>query len=282
MFWLNKKKIGIIGFGNMGSAIADQIKKKYKVFVADKDTSRLREVKGMSVIGNIAELVELVDVILLAVKPQNFEEVLKEIKLFAKGKFFITIAAGIKTTFIEKRLENVTVVRAMPNLGAKTGHSITCICRGKLASQEEVTLAKDLFSFIGKVQELDEDKMEAVTAVSGSGPGYFFDAVANHYDEYNKDKGNKNRFCENFVNSLAEAAQEIGLDKQLSQLLARETMIASALALRLTNLSAEELRNQVASKGGTTEAALQVLHSGGTLKDAVKAALKRAKELSRG
>lgn len=274
-----KEKIGIIGFGNMGSAIAEGIKDKYEVFVVDKDTSRLRTIPSKSIAGCISELVELVDIILIAVKPQDIDEVLKEIKSSAKGKMFISIAAGIGTTYIEGKLGNIRVVRAMPNLGVITGKSMTCICRGKFTTQYDIASAKNMFSLIGKVQEVNEDKLDAVTAVSGSGPGYYFDAVVNHYDEYKQDK---NRFSEKFIDSLAKAAKEVGLDEQLSLLLAKETIIASELVLTYTKLSPEELRNQVTSKGGTTEAALQILHNGGTLTDAVKAAVMRAKELSRG
>lgn len=270
------KIIGIIGFGNMGSAIAEQIKNNYEVFVVEKDASRLRGIQGMSVVGSISKLVELRDIILIAVKPQDIDVVLEESKLFAKGKIFISIAAGIKTSYIENKLGDAHVVRAMPNLGAITGKSITCVSKGKFAASEDMLFAKELFSFIGKVQELTEDKMDAVTAVSGSGPGYYFDAVANQYE--GKDK---NKFCEKFIADLAEAAQDVGLDEQLSLLLAKETVIASESVLTFTKLSAEELRNQVTSKGGTTEAALQILHSGGTLTEAVKAAVKRAKELSK-
>ncbi|MDD2688698.1 MAG: pyrroline-5-carboxylate reductase [Candidatus Omnitrophica bacterium] len=274
-----KEKIGIIGFGNMGSAIAERLKDEYDVFVVDKDTSRLRTIPNKSIVGCIPELVELVDIILIAVKPQDIDEVLKEIKLSAKGKMFISIAAGIGTTYIEGKLGNIRVVRAMPNLGAITGKSITCICKGKFTTQDDIASTKNIFSLIGKVQEVNEDKLDAVTAVSGSGPGYYFDAVVNHYDEYKQDK---DRFSEKFIDSLAKAAKEVGLDEQLSLLLAKETIIASELVLAYTKLSPEELRNQVTSKGGTTEAALQILHNGGTLTDAVKVAVMRAKELSRG
>jgi pyrroline-5-carboxylate reductase len=220
-----------------------------------------------------------VDIILIAVKPQDFDVVLEESKPFAKGKMFISIAAGKETTHIENKLGDVRVVRAMPNLGAITGRSVTCICKGKFATEDDVLLAKDLFSYIGKVQEVAEDKMHAVTAVSGSGPGYYFNEIIRRHDEYSKDK---DKFCKEFKASLAQAAKEIGLDEQLSWILADETVIASEVTLKITKSSAEKLRDQVTSKGGTTEAALQVLRNGGTLTDAVKAALKRAKQLSRG
>jgi len=274
-----RKTIGIIGYGNMGSAIAERIRGNYEVFVVDKDASRLRTMPRESIAANISDLVESAEIILIAVKPQDFDEVLEKSRLSAKGKMFISIAAGIKTTYIEDRLGSIRVVRAMPNLGAIAGKSITCICKGKFTTQDDIGFAKDLFSFIGKVREINEDKMDAVTAVSGSGPGYYFDAVVNRYDEYNQ---NKEAFCEKFTDSLTRAAKGVGLDEQLSLLLAKETVIASELVLEYTKSSAEELRSQVTSKGGTTEAALQVLHNGGTLIDAVKAAAKRAKELSRG
>lgn len=262
----------------MGSAIAEQMSGDYELFVFDKDTSRLRQVIGMSVVGSIAEVVTSADAVIIAVKPQDFEVVLEEIQPFAKGKMFISIAAGIQTAYLERNLGNVRVVRVMPNLGAIVGKSMTCICRGKLAGQEDIALARDLFSHIGKVQEVGENMMDIVTGVSGSGPGYYFDAVAKRFDEYLRDK---DTFMQEFSASLENAANAAGLEARLSKLLAEETCRASDATLSHTKLKAEELRKQVTSKGGTTEAALQVLNNGGTLTDAVKAAVKRARELSR-
>jgi pyrroline-5-carboxylate reductase len=274
-----RDNIGIIGFGNMGAAIADNIRNDYEVFVFDKQSWKLAQARGMFVVGSNSELVKSVDTVIIAVKPQDLDEVLEEAGLFAKNKLFISIAAGIKTTYIENKLAHARVVRAMPNLGAITGNSITCICKGKSARQEDGDLARGLFSYIGKVQEVIEDEMDAVTAISGSGPGYYFDAVVKRSDDYKKDK---DKFIKEFIVSLEEAAKKVGLNESLSKLLAEETAIASDIALSCTKSSAEELRDQVASKGGTTEAALEVLHKGGSLVDAARAAVERAKKLSRG
>lgn len=273
-----RKTIGIIGYGNMGSAIAEKIRGKYELFVFDKDTSRLKQATGVSVVGSIAEVVTSAEAVIIAVKPQDFDEVLGEVHPFSKGKIFISIAVGIKTTYIERKLGDARVIRAMPNLGAIVGRSVTCICRGRFTRQDDLALANDLFSHIGRVEELPEDMMDIVTGVSGSGPGYYFDFVARRNNDYNQDK---NKFMQEFIVSLTGAAREAGLDANLSELLAREICLASDLTLVYTKLTAEELRKKVASKGGTTEAGLEVLQRGGSLTEAVQAAVKRAKELSK-
>jgi pyrroline-5-carboxylate reductase len=120
--------------------------------------------------------------------------------------------------------------------------------------------------------------MDAATAISGSGPGYYFDIVESHQKEY---KDNPNKILKDFINSLAEAAEGIGFSKEEARLLAMNTGPASQLLLEKTKLSPQDLKKQITSKGGTTEAGLEVLHKGGSLIEAVKAALKRAKELSK-
>jgi len=279
---VKRKKIGIVGYGNMGSAIAENIKSAYEVFVFDKDSSKLQQAQGISFSKDIRDLINSVDIVVLAVKPQDFDPVLKEIKGLTEGKIFVTIAAGVTANYIEKQLGKIKVVRAMPNLGVITGKSMTCICKGKFAGKEDFDLAKELFMHVGKVREVDESKMNAVTAVSGSGPGYYFNEIVKRPDDYARDK---NKFIKEFETSLAEAAREIGLDEEMSLLLARETVILSDVTFeivkKIDNSGAEQLRDKVTSKGGTTEAGLKVINSGGSLADAVKAALKRAEELSK-
>jgi pyrroline-5-carboxylate reductase len=119
--------------------------------------------------------------------------------------------------------------------------------------------------------------MNAATAISGSGPGYYFAAVVSRQTDF---LANHKKFHDDFIAEFAKAAESIGFDTQTAFFLARRTIVYSDLLLKETKLSAEELRKQVASKGGTTEAALEVLHSGGSLVQAVEAAVKRAQELS--
>jgi len=279
MFNFLRKKIGIIGFGNMGQAIAERIKPKYDVLVFEKDAAKTKGLSGIKIVSGIPQLLKQSQVIILAVKPQDFQQVIAEFKDGAQDKLVISIAAGITTGYIEKVLGQARVVRVMPNLGAKIGRSVTCLAKGQFATKQDMELTKDIFSSIGVVEEFKEDMMNAATAISGSGPGYYFHAVATHPEEY---RVNSKKFHEEFIISLAEAARSLGFDDRAAHFLASWTIVYSDLLLKQTKLPAQELAKQVASKGGTTEAALEILHKGGSLVEAVKAAVERAKELSRG
>jgi len=262
------KKIGIIGYGNMGSAIAERIKSAYDVVVFDKDINKTRNLSGIRIAMDIISLVKRVDVMVLAVKPQDFDTLLKEIKDYAKDKLVISIAAGITTSYIETRLQKARVVRAMPNLPAKIGKGMICLCKGKFTDGEDLNFTNKLFSLLGKTLIIEENLMNACTAISGSGPVY----VCN-YLEAEK---------EGFSNDFQKAAKSVGFNAKQSAFLVNTTFSGTVEFLKETKISPSELKRQVASKGGTTEAALEVLHNGGSLVDAVKAAVKRARELSMG
>ncbi len=262
----------------MGSSIAEGIKSKYKVWVFDKDKGKTKRLTGINVAVSILDLIKNTDVVILAVKPQDFDVVLNEIKSYVKGKLIISIAAGINTAYIEKFLGNARTVRAMPNIGAKIGKSVTCLCKGKSTSDKDLRVAKEIFKYIGKIQDLSEDKMNAATAISGSGPGYYFNEIESNPQVY---KNNNSEFQKDFIVRLKKAAKSLGFSEQEAHFLARWTVVYSDLLLKQTRLSPGRLKKQVISKGGTTEAALEVLHRGGTLVEAVKAAVKRARELSR-
>jgi pyrroline-5-carboxylate reductase len=271
-------KIGIIGFGNMGSAIAGKLKIEYKIYCFDKDKAKISNITNISVADSNVDLISRVDAIILAVKPQDFDSVLDEIKESVKDKLIISIAAGITTGYIEKRLGQIRVVRAMPNMAIKIGRGITCLCKGRFLNEEDLNFSQEIFKNLGKILILKEDMMDAATAISGSGPGYYFDIVESDPQSY-KDKHDE--FLNNFIASLTEAAEYIGFKHAEAVFLANTTGLASDLLLIETGLSARELKKQVASKGGTTQAGLEVLHKGGTLKEAAKAALIRARELSK-
>jgi pyrroline-5-carboxylate reductase len=217
------------------------------------------------------------DVIILAVKPQDFDRVLSDMKDNVKGKLVISIAAGIKTSYIERVLGGARVIRTMPNLAARVGRGMTCLCRGSRATHEDMEFSKGLFGFLGTAEILDsENMMDAATAVSGSGPGFFFDQVAG------KPKDEIILFAQKeFIPNLLIAAQHVGFSPEQAKILADTTTSGSIAFLQQTGLSPEQAEKQVASKGGTTEAGLNALHEGGSLVDAVKAALNRSKELSK-
>lgn len=273
------KKIGIIGYGNMGRSIAECIRSKYALCVFDQDKNKINGLKNIAVANNLAQLVKQAEMIILAVKPQDFDRLLAELKGKIKEQLIISIAAGITTGYIQRALGKVRVMRAMPNIGAKIACSVTCLCKGSLALNQDLKKTKDLFSNIGKVGVLDEKLMNAATAISGSGPGYYFNAAELRYEEY---IGNRTKFKKDFILALALAAEKVGFNKKTAKFLAHWTVIYSDLLQKKTNLSVGDLKDQVTSRGGTTEAALAILEAGGSLVNAVRAAVRRAKELSRG
>ncbi len=263
----------------MGSAIAERIKADYQVTVFDKDKEKTKLISGISLAASVKDMANASEVILLCVKPQDFDHVLSELKNSVKGRLFVSIAAGISTEHIEKVLGKVRLIRAMPNLGAMIAESVTCICKGKFAGEDDVSFANELFYRIGVIKDIEEDMMDAATAISGSGPGYIFDFIAQsgfagaEIPEHAK---------HDIMKRLERAAQAVGFGPEDAAFLAANTTNTSINMLKVTRLPAVELRKQVASKGGTTEAALVVLGKGGTWEEAAQAALQRAKELTKG
>jgi len=260
-----KTKIAIIGGGNMGSAIIAGISKKYNVSVCEQDPKRRQQLKRKYKVatGDLKTVVKRSQVIVLAVKPQSFDKVLKEIASHVtKDKLIISIAAGITCRYIEKKLgRKIHVIRTMPNLPVQVGGGITGICSGKAALKSDLKLAKNIFNCIGKTVDIEEKRMDAVTAVSGSGPAYVF------------------QFIEHFNN----AAVSLGLDKKLANELVLQTIQGSLDLLEQEKKDAGQLRAKVTSKGGTTQAAIDVFQqnkSEKVFKSALSAAKKRAKELS--
>jgi len=261
-----KTKIGIIGGGNMGSAIIAGISKQYNILVCEQDKKRCQQLKRRYKVttGDLKTVIEKSRAVILAVKPQNFDKLLKQIRpLAAKEKLIISIAAGITCQYIQKRLgSNVHVVRAMPNLPVQVGEGITGICSGKMAVKGDLILACRIFSCIGQAVVVEERWMDAITAVSGSGPAYVF----------------------LFIEYLNKAAISLGLEKNLARDLVAQTIRGSMDLLEHQKIDAGVLRAKVTSKGGTTQAALDVFQKNKlekVFKSALSAAKKRAKELSK-
>lgn len=276
MFKAFRKRIGIIGFGNMGAAIAQRIKNNYRVSVFDKDKEKTKNLIGIKVTDSIAELVKCSDVLILAVKPQDLNEVLNELKGNITDRLIISIAAGKSTKFIEEKLGAVKVVRAMPNLPARIGRGVSCLCKGGFATDRDLFSARGLFKSLGKAFILNNDEMiDIATANYGSYPGYLY--------YLNEDKSVKdiknNRVL--YTKELMVSSKQTGLPDLVAISASLATVDGSIAFLEKTHLSPREAKNQVASRGGTTEAGIEVLSKGGSLTDAVKAALRRAQELSK-
>jgi pyrroline-5-carboxylate reductase len=179
------------------------------------------------------------------------------------GKLFISIAAGLTTKFFEKHLcSKARVVRSMPNMPALIGEGITGICAGKYASPVDLKLAQEILSSIGETVIVKESMIDAVTAVSGSGPAYVF----------------------LFVEQWMAAAKKLGFNEAEAKKLVYKTLIGSAHLLEQSEFDAATLRVKVTSKKGTTEAALNVFAKGKfdqLVKNALLAAKKRAGELAK-
>ncbi|MFC1667190.1 pyrroline-5-carboxylate reductase [Candidatus Omnitrophota bacterium] len=254
--------IGIIGAGNMGKAIALRINQR--ILISDVDTAKLRfkKNKRISITRDNIGLTKRSKVIILAVKPQHIAGVLKEIRPYIKNKLIISIAAGVETALIEKILGRVRVVRVMPNMPALVGKGISAIAIGRFAPRKDSDITRRIFLNLGEVVEIKESLMDAVTAVSGSGPAYYF----------------------LFTDILKKAGQTSGLEESLAGELARATFIGAARCAGATDISMRDFVKKVASKGGTTEAALGVFKQKGlerVVKQAVRAALNRSNYLTK-
>ena len=266
---MTNKCIGFIGVGVMGSSIIKSLLKNSlnpdQICVCDKSTEKAEELARqykVKIKSNI-EIGQCCDVIFLAVKPQDLEPVLVELKNYMKpDALVISIAAGKKIEFIEEHLaSDISVVRVMPNTPAQIGKGISAIAAGSKSSKEDMELATKLFSVSGEVVEVSEEMLDAVTALSGSGPAYFF----------------------NFVESMIKAGVELGLSKEIATKLAIETISGSAAMLKESGLDAQTLRKNVTSPKGTTAAALQVFSDNNfdsIILQAMSAAKKRAQELA--
>jgi pyrroline-5-carboxylate reductase len=270
---LKDKKIAIIGGGKMGSIIAQglisrEIISGKDITVTDVDAERLKilsSTMGLQVSGENKATVKNADIIILAVKPQNMAETLKEIApAVNKSKTIISIAAGITTGFVEGYLaKGVRVIRVMPNTPALVSAGATAVTKGACATDDDIKLTRTIFDAVGITVEVEEKLMDAVTGLSGSGPAYFFV----------------------IIEALSDAGVQMGLPRDLALKLAAQTMLGSATLCLQGDKHPAQLKDMVTSPAGTTAAGLKALEDGkirATLISAVEAATNRSKELAGG
>jgi len=238
---------------------------KNSIMISDKDPARSKQISKKFKIKAAESNVEVArnsDVIILAVKPQSMHNVLADIAgKVTTGQLVISIAAGITLKSFEKYLAKVPLVRAMPNNPCLIGDGITAICGGKLAQETDIKTAEKIFLSVGDTIRVEEKQMNAVTGLSGSGPAFIYE----------------------MVDALTDGGIEAGLPKNISESLALTTALGSIKTMIRTKKPPEELKNMVASPGGTTVAGLRVLEEAnfkGALKKAVVKASARAKEIS--
>lgn len=268
---MNEKKIGFVGAGNMATAIINGlVRNKAKtadmINVFDVDSSKLDIMKklGVNAAGSSEELVKMSDIIVLAVKPQNYDEVLSSMKDAAtESKAFVTIAAGISIDYVQSRLgKKVPMVRVMPNTPLLLGKGATAICRSDNIGDEDFDEIYKMFSLSGDVAELPESQMNAVIAVNGSSPAYVY----------------------LFAKAMTDYAVSVGIDRDTALRLVCKTFEGSAAMLRESGDSPETLIEKVSSKGGTTIEAMKVLNDRdvpSAIVDAMAACTKRAEELGK-
>ena len=277
------KKVGFIGAGNMGEAMINGLIKSAlcepgQIWASDVRVARLRQLKDTYQIhateDNIA-VFEQADVVVLAVKPQHMDGVLNHLsRTFPrtiKGvKLIISIAAGFPIARIERHLYRdldesskglLPIVRVMPNTPALVLAGMAAMSGNPYAGALDLNQARDLLAAVGRVIEFEEKDLDAVTALSGSGPAYVFYVIE----------------------ALVEAGAGLGLRPSHALELTLETIKGSVKLLEETGEAPVSLRKKVTSKGGTTEAALNVLDRHGVkghLMDAIRAAAQRSKALS--
>lgn len=271
-FLLSNKILGFVGCGNMASAIINGIVKSNtfpsnKIFVYDINHDKcdaLKSKTGINIANSILELAKNCNVIFLAVKPQNFADVLASLKpVINEQILFVSIAAGISTDYIVNSLEcGCPVVRTMPNTPLLIGKGATAICRTKNVKDEDFILIQSIFSACGSVTVLNERQMNAVISVNSSSPAYIY----------------------LFAKSMLDSAVKQGVDADTALQLICQTFIGSAEMLQKSGYSPEELIKMVSSPGGTTLKALDVLYSSNfeqIVDNAMQACTNRANELGK-
>ncbi|MEJ2641538.1 MAG: pyrroline-5-carboxylate reductase [Desulfosarcinaceae bacterium] len=268
---LNSKKIGFIGSGNMGEALINGLivsgsSTPDHIICSDIRENQLQRIQstyGIQTTTDNIEVVKQADIIIYAIKPQIMAQVLMETAdHLDMSKLIISIAAGVPMVAIENSLQkDLRLIRVMPNVAVAVNEGAAAIAAGKHAKPEDIQLTKDIFNSVGRCVFLKEnDLLDAVTGLSGSGPAYIF----------------------MIVEALSDAGVKVGLSRQDAQFLASQTVLGAAKLLLETGTHPGQLKDSVTSPGGTAIAGLHTLEKGGlrtTLIDAVESATIRSREL---
>ena len=271
---LKNKKIGFIGGGNMAEAMikgllsASFIEAK-NVFVSEPSEAKrdtLHADYKIKVSADNRELVKKCDIIILAVKPQIVQKVLRDIaSLVGRDKLVISIAAGVPIAIMDDVLrggknKKFSIVRTMPNTPALVQEGVTAIASGEHVRKIDVKIAHRIFEAVGRTVDVEEDQLDAVTGLSGSGPAYIF----------------------MLIEALSDAGVKMGLSREVANTLTIQTVLGSAKLARESGKHPGELKDMVTSPAGTTISGLHALEEGSfhtTLMNAVEDATLRSREL---
>jgi pyrroline-5-carboxylate reductase len=270
---VDERRIAVLGAGKIGEALISGLlssgwRTAKDISASGRRPERLEELAerhGITATLSNAEAARGAALVVLAVKPQDIEALLGEIgPLVTEEQTVLSVAAAIPTAVIERHLSaRVPVVRAMPNTPSIVHEGIAGLCAGAHADDAHVTLAEEALAHLGAVVRVPETHMDAVTAVSGSGPAYF--AL--------------------LAEAMIEAGILLGLAREISTQLVVQTMLGTAKQLRDARMHPVELREMVTSPGGTTIAAIRELETAGVraaFLNAIQAAMDRSRELAAG
>jgi pyrroline-5-carboxylate reductase len=268
---IDELTVGLIGAGNMAEALirgllARGVIPAERLWVTNRvNTPRLEALRDRFAVQITREkyaLAEAASTLILAVKPKDMAQALDELRgLVHAEHLVISVAAGIPLATIEGALPDAAVIRAMPNTSAAVQESATVLAAGSRADATHLHDAEVIFRAVGDVAVVDEELLDAVTALSGSGPAYVY----------------------HLIEAMIHAGSELGLDGDLARRLAVQTLVGAARMLTETSADPGELRRRVTSPGGTTMAALQTLEARGfarSVREAVDRAAQRSRELA--
>jgi pyrroline-5-carboxylate reductase len=269
----SSRRVAFLGGGKMGEALISGLIRSGgrgadEIIVTARRDERVRELAGKYGVAatlDNAEATRFADVLVLMTKPQDIDVLLSQVREHVTPQHLVvSFAAGIRTSFVEKRLpDEVPVVRVMSNVPVMVDEAMTVIAAGRLATEQHLAVTEELLGYVGKVLRLKETHLDAVTATSGSGPAYFF----------------------LLAEAMIEACILLGLSRDVATDLIIQTMLGSAKMLRDTGKHPVELREMVTSPGGTTIEAIRHLEEAGVraaFLNAIDAAKKRSEQLAQG
>lgn len=264
-----KLKIGFIGAGNMGGALAfAAAKSENKIFICDKDEAKALAVaeKCGGIVLNEEEIIKTCDYVFLGVKPQVLPDLLNSIKDVVKTAdtlpCFISMAAGVSLKTLSEGLGNgIKILRIMPNLPVSVGKGVILICKNAASGEEDISAFCEYMSKGGKIIPIEEKYIDAASAISGCGPAFVY----------------------MFIKAITEGGVNCGLSYDTAIKLAAQTLIGAANMVLSSDKSPDELTKDVCSPGGTTIEGVRLLESNGfntIASNAVAASYKRTKELA--
>ncbi len=255
-------ELGVLGVGHLASALLDGVFKRgvlapEQVLLSDAHPVHLDRfaAMGCAIASSNADL-KAAPRLLLAVRPQSFEEAASTLGPCADDQLVISVMAGLDSGRIRDALGgSCRMVRAMPNTGATYGASMTCVATGEGGTEEDLRWTTDLFDSIGLTTRIEESLMSAATAVCGSGPGWVY----------------------LLASSMVAGAREVGFDEAASEAMVRQVLLGASSVLEHSSSDLDALLDAVASKGGTTEAGLAAMRAGG-FEEAVRAGIVAARD----